>query len=302
MPTIAPHLWFDTQAVEAARLYTSTFPASSVTSVSTLHGTPSGDVDVVTFELFGQPFSAISAGPLFRFTPAISFLVHCSTRDEVDAYWGRLAAGGTALMPLDSYPFSARFGWTEDRYGLSWQVMYAGDAPIGQRITPALMFVGEVCGKAEEAMDLYASVFPASAMGGAMRYGAGEEPDRPGTIKHARFTLAGREFAAMDSAYAHAFGFNEAISLLVRCDDQAEIDHYWERLSAVPEAERCGWLKDRYGVSWQIVPAALDELLGSGTEEQRARVTEAFLAMKKLDIAELERAYKGAQARTGGGA
>jgi predicted 3-demethylubiquinone-9 3-methyltransferase (glyoxalase superfamily) len=297
---ITPHLWFDREAVEAAEFYSSTFPDSRVTDVSTLRDTPSGDTDVVSFELFGQPFMAISAGPLFKFTPAVSFLVRCRSKEEVDELWERLSEGGAALMPLDSYPFSARFGWTEDRYGLSWQVMHAGEEDIQQRITPTLMFVGEVCGKAEEAVNFYASVFPDSKVGHVLRYAKGEEPDQEGTIKHARFTLVGQEFAAMDSAHEHSFGFNEAISFRVGCETQEEIDYYWDSLSAVPEAEQCGWLKDEFGLSWQIVPSLLGELLGSGTEEQTARVTEAFLQMKKFDIAELKRAYEGAEARTGG--
>lgn len=300
MSKITPHLWFDREAVEAAEFYASTFPNSRVTDVSTLHDTPSGDADVVSFELFGQLFMAINAGPLFKFTPAVSFLVRCGSTDEVDELWEKLSEGGAALMPLDAYPFRERYGWTEDQYGLSWQVMAAGEEEIRQRITPTLMFVGEVCGRAEEAVSLYTSVFPDSKLGHVVRYAKGEEPDREGTIKHAGFTLAGQEFAAMDGARDHSFGFNEAISFMVGCDTQAEIDYYWDSLSAVPEAEQCGWLKDRFGVSWQIVPSVLGELLGSGTKEQTARVTEAFLQMKKFDIAELKRAYEGAEARVGG--
>ena len=266
---------------------------------ASLVGSPSGDADVVSFELFGQPFMAISAGPLFRFTPAVSFLVRCGTKEEVNEIWERLCEGGTALMPLDSYPFSERYGWTEDRYGLSWQVAYAGDEAIQQWITPTLMFVGEVCGRAEEAVTFYTSVFRNSKIGHIFRYAQAEEPDKEGTIKHVGFTLEGQEFAAMDSARVHEFGFNEAISFLVSCDTQDEIDYYWEKLSAVPEAEQCGWLKDRYGVSWQIVPSVLGELVGSGTEEQRARVTQAFLEMKKFDIAELKGAYEAAASSSG---
>ncbi|MFN2526786.1 MAG: VOC family protein [Actinomycetota bacterium] len=296
MQKITPHLWFDNEAVEAAEFYTSTFPYSKVTNVSTLKGTPSRDTDIVSFELFGQPFQAISAGPLFKFTRAISFLVRCGTEEEVEVFWDKLSAGGTALMPLDSYPFSKRYGWTEDRYGLSWQVMHDAEE-IAQRIVPTLMFVGKVCGKAEEAVTFYASVFPDAKVGHIDRYGQGEPPDTEGTVRHAGFTLAGQDFAAMDSARAHDFDFNEAISLLVACEMQDEIDYYWDSLSAVPEAEQCGWLKDRYGVSWQVVPSVMDEQLTHGTEEQIARVTEAFLKMKKFDIAELNRAYEGTQAK-----
>jgi predicted 3-demethylubiquinone-9 3-methyltransferase (glyoxalase superfamily) len=293
MQKITPHLWFDTEAVQAAEFYTSTFPDSKVTNVTTIPATPSGDTDIVSFELLGQPFMAISAGPLFKFTPAVSFLVSCMTREQVDALWARLSEGGTALMPLASYPFSERYGWTEDPYGLSWQIMLVGEEQGGQRITPTLMFVGKVCGQAEEAINLYTSVFPNSKVGPVLRYGKDEEPDREGTIKHANFLLDGREFAAMDSAREHNFGFNEAISFIVSCETQEEIDHYWDSLSAVPEAEQCGWLKDRYGLSWQVVPSAMDEMLSTGTKEQIARVTEAFLKMKKLDLAELQRAYEG---------
>jgi predicted 3-demethylubiquinone-9 3-methyltransferase (glyoxalase superfamily) len=300
MPKITPHLWFDTEAVEAAERYCSIFPGSKVTDVVTIHDTPSGDVDTVSFELLGHPFMAISAGPLFRFNPSVSFLISCDTVDEVDALWARLSEGGTPLMELGSYPFSERYGWVQDRYGLSWQLMHAGEPTPAQRITPTLMFVGDVCGKAEEAITLYTSLFPDSKVGHILRYGQGEEPDVEGTIRHAGFQLAGQELAAMDSALDHDFGFNEAISLMVGCETQEEIDHYWDGLSAVPEAEQCGWLKDPYGLSWQVVPAAMDEMLRTGTKEQLARVTEAFLAMTKFDIAALDRAFEGSEAHDGG--
>jgi predicted 3-demethylubiquinone-9 3-methyltransferase (glyoxalase superfamily) len=290
---ITPHLWFDHEAKEAADFYVATFPDSRVTNVTTIPGTPSGDTDIVSFELFGQPFMAISAGPLFKFTPAVSFLVACRTKEEAQAFWNQLSEGGAALMPLDAYPFSELYGWTQDRYGLSWQVMYVGDQDVKQRITPTLMFVGDVCGKAEEAINFYAEVFDDSKAGDIMRYGPGEEPDREGTVRHAAFTLEGQEFAAMDSAQAHDFNFNEAISFIVDCKTQDEIDRYWNALSAVPEAEQCGWLKDKFGLSWQVVPIAMDEMMRSGTKEQMARVTEAFLPMKKFDLAELTRAYEG---------
>lgn len=153
MKAITPHLWFDKEAKEAAEFYCSVFPSSRITDVTTIRDTPTGDCDVVAFELAGQPFMAISAGPLFK--------------------------------------------------------------------------------------------------------------------------------------------FNESISFMVSCETQEEIDYYWEKLSAVPEAEQCGWLKDKYGLSWQVVPAAMDEMLRTGSSDQIARVTRAFLEMKKFDLAELEAAYAG---------
>jgi predicted 3-demethylubiquinone-9 3-methyltransferase (glyoxalase superfamily) len=151
---IVPHLWFDKQAKEAAQFYCSIFPDSSVTHVGTIHDTPSGDCDVVSFKLSGQPFMAISAGPLFK--------------------------------------------------------------------------------------------------------------------------------------------FNEAISFLILCEDQKEIDYYWSKLSAVPEAEQCGWCKDKYGLSWQVHPAAMDDMMNSSDRKQVNRVVQAFLPMKKIDLAKLKKAYEGA--------
>ncbi len=290
---IVPHLWFDQEAKEAAQLYASVIPGSQVTNVTTLRDTPSGDCDVVSFNLSGQPFMAISAGPMFQFNPSISFHLRCRTKDEVDALWKQLSPGGKVLMELGSYPFSERYGWLQDRYGLSWQIICPRTREISQRIVPALMFVGKVCGKAEEALNLYASVFRNTAVNVAARYGKGAEPDREGSVQYASFVLEGMEFAAMDSAHPHQFGFNEAISFIVKCENQAEIDHYWGKLSHVPESEQCGWLKDRYGVSWQVTPRRMDEMLGSGSPEQKARVTQAFLQMKKFDLAALEKAYRG---------
>lgn len=294
MPTITPHLWFDKEAKEAAQLYVSLFPGKSkVTNVTTLHDTPSGDCDVVSFDLAGQSFMAISAGPLFKLNPSISFHVKCSTRDEVDSLWAKLSKGGTALMELGTYPFSERYGWLQDKYGLSWQLMFAGGTPGRQKITPVLMFVGKVRGKAEEAARFYASVFPRGNVDVLARYGKGEQPETEGTVRYASFVLDGMEFGAMDSAREHKFAFNEAISFMVNCEDQKEIDHYWGKLSAVPQEEQCGWLKDRYGLSWQVTATAMGEMMSRGTKEQIARLTRAFLPMKKFDLAALKCAYEG---------
>lgn len=291
---IVPHLWFNTEAKEAAAFYTSLLPDSKITSLVTLRDTPSGDCDVVSFTLAGYEFMAISAGPLFTLNPSISFHIKCATEKEVDALWEKLLPGGKALMELGSYPFSKRYGWLEDRYGVSWQIIHTENASAPGRIVPALMFVGEVCGKAEEAAQFYASTFPDSKLDVLARYTEDETPDAEGTVKYASLTLFGQEFGVMDSAYAHKFAFNEAVSLIVRCDSQEEIDRYWETLSAVPESEQCGWLKDRYGVSWQIVPREMDHMMSSSTPEQLARMMQAFMPMKKLDIAAIRAAYEGA--------
>jgi predicted 3-demethylubiquinone-9 3-methyltransferase (glyoxalase superfamily) len=291
MQKITPHLWFDKEAKDAAEFYTSLFPNSKVTNITTLHDTPSGDTDIVSFEIAGQQFMAISAGPLFKFNPSVSFFVNFDpsrdkdARKSIDSVWERLSEGGTTLMPLDKYPFSERYGWVQDKYGLTWQLILTD--PEGEErpfIVPSLMFVGDVAGRAEEAINFYLSVFKDSKMGLISRYGKGQEPDKEGTVTFADFMLEGQWFAAMDSAREHNFAFNEAISFLVQFDTQEEIDYYWEKLSAVPESEQCGW---------QISSSALQEMMTKGTREQIDRVTQAFLPMKKFDVAELQKAYEG---------
>ena len=166
-----------------------------------------------------------------------------------------------------------------------------------------LMLVGKVCGKTEEAVNFYTSVFknsPAGAKATAdtkanvlARYGKGEEPDKEGTVRYAAFTLLGQEFGAMDSGREHQFAFNEALSFMVLCENQEEIDYFWGKLSADPQVEPCGRLKDRYGLPWQITPTIMNKMLGGKDKERIARVTQAFLKMKKFDIDALKRAYEG---------
>jgi len=297
---IVPHLWFDKEAREAAHFYASVFPKSSITNITTLRDTPSGDCDVVSFTVWGQPFMSISAGPLFKFNPSTSFMVNfdpsqdAEAKTRIDEVWAKLAQGGEVLMPLDKYPFSERYGWVADKFGLSWQLILTNpegeDRPV---IIPSLLFVKNVYGKAEEASDFYLSVFNDAKRGALVRYPAGMEPDKEGAVMFTDFKLEGQWFAAMDSAREHNFAFNEAISFMVYCNDQKEIDYYWEKLSAVPQAEQCGWLKDKYGLSWQVVPTLMDQMMQDDDPERMARVTKAFLPMKKFNLAELQRAYDG---------
>ncbi|GIV72725.1 MULTISPECIES: VOC family protein [Caldilinea] len=289
---IVPHLWYDKGAVEAAEFYVSIFPNSHVEYTTLLHDTPSGDTEIVSFELVGRRFNAISAGPLFQFNPSISFTVHCATVEEVEGLWARLVEGGEVLIPLAPNPFAQRYGWLQDRYGVSWQLA-TSSAPADELPTlfPSLLFVGENYGRAEEAVHFYTSVFKNSAIGAIVRYGPGQTLDREDAVLLADFVLENQRFTLGESGFPHNFSFSGAISFIVNCEDQEEIDYYWERLSAVPEAEQCGWLQDRYGVSWQIVPTAMDEMMRTGTPEQIARVTQAFLPMKKFDLAALEQAF-----------
>jgi predicted 3-demethylubiquinone-9 3-methyltransferase (glyoxalase superfamily) len=159
------------------------------------------------------------------------------------------------------------------------------------KIVPFLMFVGDQAGKADEAVHFYSSLFPDSSIAMIARYGQGEG-DPEGTIKHASFSLNGQDFMAMDSSYEHKFTFTEALSFFVNCETQEEVDELWEKLTAGGEEVQCGWLKDKFGVSWQIVPTILGELMNDPDPEKSSRVTKAMLQMKKIDIEGLKRAYE----------
>lgn len=300
MQKITPHLWFSTEAQEAAKFYVSIFPNSNIVNIQTIHNTPSGDCDIVSFKIGGYSLMSISAGPYFKLNPSISFMVNfdpskdSEAKNQINELWAKLSEDGKIMMPLTSYPFSEHYGWVEDKYGVSWQLILT--KPENKErlfIVPSLMFTGAVCGKAEEATDFYLSVFKDSKRGTITRYPAGMEPDKEGSVMFTDFKIENQWFASMDSAHEHKFSFNEATSFVVNCDTQEEIDYYWKNLSFIPEAEQCGWLKDKYGVSWQITPSIMNTMMSQGNKDQITRVTEAFLKMKKFDIGELQKAYEG---------
>ncbi len=294
---IMPCLWFDSDAEEAVSFYSSLFKSSKILNTTKynevgyeIHGKKAGTVLTIRFSLDGCEFLALNGGPQFKFNPSISFFVNCSTQKEIDDLWENLLKGGKVLMELGKYTFSERFGWVQDSFGLSWQ-LNLGERK--QKITPFIMYVGEQHGKAEGAMNFYMSLFENSRVINVSRYGAGEEGMK-GTVKHAIFMLDGQEFMVMDSNGPHQFSFNEAISLCVECKDQDEIDYYWENLSKGGEKGQCGWLKDKYGVSWQTTSEFMSEkMLCDPDLEKSARVMEAILKMTKIDIKKLQDAYKG---------
>src|SRR5688572_5191981 len=169
-------------------------------------------------------------------------------------------------------------------------------AKIQQKITPFLWFDKQT----EEAINFYVDVFNGSPHKNAdskivsiTRYEKGMEtpgmPEMEGKVITAVFELEDQRFMALDGG--PIFKFNESISLYVDCEDQQEVDYFWEKFSAVPESEQCGWLKDKFGLSWQIIPKRMGELLGSSDRKKALACTNAMLKMKKIDVAELERAF-----------
>ena len=273
---IYPCLWFDNNAKEAASFYCSIFTESSITSENPI---------VVSFKLGGEKFIALNGGPLFKPNPSISMFALFETEDETKNAWDKLNDGGTVLMPLDKYPWSNLYGWVQDKFGISWQVYTGSMNNVGQRFTPLLMFTGAQNGNADNAIQFYTSLFPNSSVNGIARYAAGEG-DVEGRVKHAQFILNDYVLMAMESSGPHDFTFNEAISIVVECDTQEEIDHYWNTFTKDGGQESmCGWLKDKYGVSWQIVPSVLGSLMSDPGKSPR--VIQAFMQMKKFEIEKL---------------
>lgn len=310
---IVPCLWFDKECEEAMNFYVSAFSRlsggnkeSAIVSVQRYEEgmeTPGienmvGKVLTGIFELEGYRFMALDGGPFFKLNPSVSFILNFDPSREknagknLDSLWEKLSRDGKVLMDLQKYPFSKHYGWVQDRYGVSWQLMLTDpDGDPRPFIIPSLMFTGDVAGKAKEAVDYYLSVFKNSERGSLVHYSAGMEPDKEGTVMFSDFMLENQWFAAMDSAQTHGFSFNESLSLMVNCKDQEEVDLLWGKLSHVPESEQCGWLKDKFGVSWQIVPEKMGELLSDTDKEKVHRVLNRMLQMKKIDIRELEEAF-----------
>lgn len=292
MQKIVPHLWFDQEAQEAASFYVSLFKDSKLLNVHVMKNTPSGDAELVNFQLANLQFQAISAGPHFTFNSSISLMVACESKEEIDKLWNAFSDGGKKLMPLGEYPFNQYYGWIQYRYGLSWQLMLVNNDQIAQKITPNLLFSGNSCGKAEEALKYYTAIFPNSHIEVISKYKPDEAQNPKAKVNYVAFKLADIHFSAMDNGTNANFNFNEAFSLIVKCKNQSEIDYFWDKLSSVPEAEQCGWVKDKFGVSWQIVPFHMDELMNHGSIEEIENVQKELLKMKKIDIATLEKAQR----------
>ncbi len=310
MQKITPCLWFDKNCEEAVNFYTKTFPNSSIGVIKRypegmteepMQGM-GGKILTVVFELDGYSFMALDGGPTFKMNPSVSFLVNFDpSRDptapaDLDTMWAKLSEGGTVRMPLQEYPFSKKYGWVEDRFGMNWQLILtdpAGDPRPS--IVPAMLFTGAVAGKAEEALKYYASIFQHAKMGEVAKYPAGMEPEKEGSAMYADAMLEGQWFAAMDSANpGHHFEFNEGTSFSVECKDQAEVDYFWKTFTEGGGQESvCGWLKDKYGFSWQITPKRMMELMNDPDEEKSKRALSAMMQMKKLDVAALEAAAEG---------
>ncbi|KFC38008.1 VOC family protein [Elizabethkingia anophelis] len=278
---IFPCLWCNGDAKESAEFYCQVFGGKITVDTPV----------VINIELFGQKLMLLNAGPQFEKNPSISFLINCASEEDVQHYWDQLSEGGMVLMELDSYPWSKKYGWIKDKYGTTWQ-LYFGEMQE-QRLVPTLMFMHRNNGKAMEAMEFYTSTFPESKIEGVLKYkDGGENEEDPENVQHAQFVINNYMLSCMDSSLDHKFDFNEGISLVIMTNDQKETDHLWNTLiSGGGRESMCGWLKDQYGVSWQIVPKKLIELMNDTDPAKSQKVVQAMLKMQKIIIAHLEEAY-----------
>jgi predicted 3-demethylubiquinone-9 3-methyltransferase (glyoxalase superfamily) len=311
MQKITPCLWFDHNCEEAVNFYVSLFPNSKIDSIKRY---PSGmqeehmkgmDGKILTavFTLDNLTFQALDGGPIFSMNPSLSFFVNFdplhnpNAARDIDAMWAKLSEGGKILMPFQEYPFSKRYGWVQDRFGTSWQLIFTD--PQGEerpRIIPSLLFTQKAAGRAEEALNFYVSVFGGdSKVGSLAKYPAGMPHDKEGSLMFGEAKLAGQWLTAMDSADpGHQFTFNEGGSLVIETADQAETDALWQKLTSDGgQDSQCGWVKDKFGVSWQIVPKRMMELLSDPDLEKSNRALQAMMLMQKIDIAKLEKAFNG---------
>lgn len=299
MQKITPCLWFDNQTEDAVKFYTSLLNNSKIgrtarydEASAQVSGKPAGSVLTVEFEIEGNKFLALNGGPAFKLNPSISLFVYCDGEKVIDELYNKLKDGGNILMPLDKYDWSPKYAWVQDKFGLSWQ-LDVEKINSSQKIVPALLFGNEKFGKVKEAVTFYTSVFPNSKliMEAPFDKSAGLADK---TLLFAQFKLSDYLFNAMSGSTAkHDFDFNEAISFIVDCKDQQEVDYYWNKLTSEGgEESMCGWLKDKFGVSWQIVPRILPELLQDKEPAKSQRVMKAMLQMKKIDVADLEKAYE----------
>ena len=273
---IYPCLWFDNQAKEAAAYYCSIFNNSKIVTDSAV---------AVQFELEGNRIMGLNGGPMFKINPSISLFVTCETVEEIDRLWHWLSDAGSAMIMIGQYPWSERYGWVIDKFGMTWQLMLGKPSSEDQKIIPSLLFVGDLFGKGEQAIRDYTAIFEDSKIHHLELYQEGE--DQPaGILKFGSFSLGNTKFAAMDGPGTHDFQFNEGVSLVVECETQQEIDFYWKKLTEDGMEVQCGWLKDKFGISWQIIPEILGSLMSDA--EKGTRVMQEVLKMKKLDIETLK--------------
>jgi predicted 3-demethylubiquinone-9 3-methyltransferase (glyoxalase superfamily) len=273
LQSIGTCLWFDGKAKEAALYYKEVFGDVEIISENPM---------AVVYQIFGRRFMNLNGGP-----GSISFFLSMENETQTQNLWEKLIVDGKILMPLNKYPWSDQYGWCADKYGVNWQLMLGHKSK--SKLMPNMLFTGQQNGKANEAIHFYTNLFKGATVINIDTYKKGE-PDTEGNIKYAQFELNELSFGAMDSSAPHQFSFNEAVSFIITVDTQEEIDYYWNYLIQNGAPGKCGWLKDKFGISWQVVPTCLGKFMTNPATAPKAAY--AFLQMSKFSIADLEKAVE----------
>lgn len=306
MQKIIPNVWCNRSAEAVAALYEEVFSAAGFQVSSVVESRyPETDLPDFQKEFAGQPvtinvtingylLTLINAGDEFRPSPGVSFMLNFDPRffsddatkaqDALKNVWEKFKSEGKELMPLGEYPFCPLYGWVEDKFGVNWQLFFKDpESDSRPLIMPSMMFDGPAQDRAQEAAEFYVSLFKqdneSAEMGTTFPYSEPTGKADAGALAYGDFRIADQWFAIMDNGSGQDHGFG-GVSLLIQCEDQEEIDRLWDAMSAVPEAEQCGWLKDKFGMAWQVVPANLEELM------QRPDAFQHMMEMKKLVIAD----------------
>lgn len=274
---IYPCLWFNNNAAEAAGYYCSVFEDSELVKETPM---------VSTFVLNGTKFMGLNGGPMHNVNSSISYFVYCGGEKEINRLFKALSKNGRVIFPLDTYAWADKYAWVVDQFGVNWQL--DGD-PINndQKIVPTLLFGNEKMTEVKNAVSHYTSIFKNSKI--LLEAPFADTANLPkGSLLFAQFKLNDFIFNAMSSPKKLDYDFSPGNSFIIECETQAEIYYYWEKLGLDRRYDKCGWLADKYGVSWQIIPTVLSELMED--PERGPRVVQEFLKMQKFDIETLKNA------------
>ncbi len=266
---IYPCLWFDGKANEAAEFYCNIFPNSTIST-----NTPM----VVLFYLNGNKFMGLNGGPMFKLNYSSSIFIHCSSLDETNRIWNALLENAHVMMEKKAYPWSEQYGWLEDKYGCSWQIMKSDT----DKMIPAFLFTGDQFGNAKAAIDFYIKTFSNSSIVNLNYFD--ENTPFADKVSYGEFLINNNSLVVQDGPGNHAVHFTEATSLVLNCKTQEEIDYYWNCFTTNDGQEsRCGWCKDQFGISWQVLPEQIASLMSDTSKAER--VMQEIMKMNKIDLA-----------------
>ncbi len=294
---IACMLWFENQAEKAVEYYIELFPNSKIgfktyQSSKDYQHIHNHEKELLTIEFWldGFHFIALNGGPKYSVNPSVSFYAAYENEFFIDEIWAKLADQGTVLLPFENHELSSKYGKLIDRFDVTWHFALAERKDIREdRITPYLTFINQQHGKASEAVDYYVSIFKNAARNESIYYTENDSPEISGNARNIHFTLENQHFMAMDSSIFHLYDFCEAVSFIIFCDNQEEIDYYQDKLCEGGEAQTGGWLKDRYGLSWQVIPKMFFEILYLQNPVLSQEILKAVMNMKKFSLTELTR-------------